>query len=665
MKKYTKEISIIILMVFAVEIFVFNFASIKSLFYNEHINVSEENINLSGITYDEQKKEYKVVELDNYIEIVNINKKIKNLYLNINTTKRDYKITLNYTDDAFDSYNRKAIFETSLDYIISNNIEKTKYIELEFTGKTKSIKLNTNLEKFSYFTIDKISFNKIRPLFFSEYRVLILIIISIFIYSFFKVNIFRDKIKEKNKNQNRILITACAMFLLLSLIIYNNAKYDYTQYNYRDLYGKVYVDALIEKKYTILDNLIPRLEKIENVYDASVMYKDEMFFRMVMDTSYYNGNIYMYFGVFPALIQAVYKNVTGNYLFHSTLTMIIYIITVIYMVKLIKKIITKYFPDTSFGLSLLLILFFLFNSRLFLMIYKTSFYDMLILFGVFFSIFGLYHFLLGTEKNKKLHYFIGSLSLALAVSCRPTTILISIIPLILIFKDLKLNKKLWIYYLTPYVIIGSLLTWFNYIRFGNIFEFGQHYQMTIISMQDLGIRWYAIKNGIWSYLLSFPNIIPTFPFVINSSSLPMHMTFYFNTDTFGGILPMTIIGYLLFYFPFVSKNIFKENKKIFYMIISTIVIGLLLVAINSNIGGSTNRYTTEFTWLFLIGITLFILYLVNYDKNFKGKAFKVLSLILILISIFINLMITFDDKNNTKGVVIDNALYYKVKSLFQ
>jgi len=98
------------------------------------------------------------------------------------------------------------------------------------------------------------------------------------------------------------------------------------------------------------------------------------------------------------------------------------------------------------------------------------------------------------EITKKTFIFaaLGSLLGALAFGCRPTIALgnLMVIPLLVTFiHRRKLSPAQWCYTALcalPYVAVAAGLMWYNNARFGDPFEFGQSYQMTVADQTQYG-----------------------------------------------------------------------------------------------------------------------------------------------------------------------------------
>jgi hypothetical protein len=181
------------------------------------------------------------------------------------------------------------------------------------------------------------------------------------------------------------------------------------------------------------------------------------------------------------------------------------------------------------------------------------------------------------SKHKYLYLFIACLSLSLAVACRPTQLLSSLIILPVILKDfiknLK-NKKDIVKNIVavgaPYLTVGIALMYYNYIRFGSIFEFGSSYQLTINDMSNLSNRFMTIGMGIVCSLFSIPYFLPNFPFVQVHNNLLTFYGYYYIENMMGGLFAMVPICLFIFGIFKVWKR--TDNKELLHFIITFIVV---------------------------------------------------------------------------------------------
>ena len=265
MKKFIKIILVPFIISIFLEIFIFNFRSIESHFYKE-INVFD-NIVYHNINKNDDGTVIISDINDNYIEIKNINKKIKNIKLDI--TGKNYTDYFYYKISAQDEAN-KYYFDLP-QRLIYPAMEKSKYVSLNLSGKSKNIKISfkDNKENIS-FKINNISINAKVPINFSKTRFIILLLGLITLCVIRPKSKFNEyKVNFKNKGQIFIIIlTLIGVLSSLFYVIKNvnpqlKSTYSYqNQHQYYELAealskGKLYLDIEPTKE----------LKDMENPYD--------------------------------------------------------------------------------------------------------------------------------------------------------------------------------------------------------------------------------------------------------------------------------------------------------------------------------------------------------------------------------------------------------------
>lgn len=163
----------------------------------------------------------------------------------------------------------------------------------------------------------------------------------------------------------------------------------------------------------------------------------------------------------------------------------------------------------------------------------------------------------------------ASLFLSLSVACRPTQLLTSLVflpILIMIFiKNVKEKKDIIKNILAvaiPYLSIGIALMYYNYIRFGSIFDFGSGYQLTINDMKNLDNRLMTIGMGIVCSLFSIPNFLPNFPFMSYHNNLLTFYGYYYIENVMGGLF--AVVPICLFIFGIYKMWKRTDNKRLLY-----------------------------------------------------------------------------------------------------
>lgn len=198
---------------------------------------------------------------------------------------------------------------------------------------------------------------------------------------------------------------------------------------------------------------------------------------------------------------------------------------------------------------------------------------------------------------------------------------------------------------SPFIISDIITMYLNYVKFGNVFEFGITYQLGILDNHYSKFNIMSVINGIYAYLFRVPIFDTVFPYVFNNNSMFEYIGFYFNTTTGNGILPMSIFGLIA---PFIVKKTDQETNK---FIMVCLILGIIILCIDSMFGGSLKRYSIEFAWLFLIPMILII---IKYFKN------KKLIILFVLISCFMNFLVIFDLKYDDNIPIDNRNLYYEL-----
>lgn len=283
------------------------------------------------------------------------------------------------------------------------------------------------------------------------------------------------------------------------------------------------------------------LKKLDNPYNPQLRDENEVEFRW--DHAYYNKHYYMYFGIVPVILVFLpYRLVMGKALTTFRATQLFTLLIIIGLFWLFEFIRRKFFPKMNEWISMLLWTAFSLAS-VWYFVSAPAMYCTAISSAVGMMIWSFYFYFRAVYDditfNKGILYaIIGAVLGALSFGCRPSIALGNIvaIPLFCIFikkynvtrKELKKIVCIFI----PYVIIGTLLMLYNYVRFDNPLEFGQAYQLTIADQQNYSIfsnmGLIKIYNGLHTMFLQSNSMTESFPYI-----------------SFGGVLaefPIYIVG---------------------------------------------------------------------------------------------------------------------------
>jgi len=543
-----KNLLIIFLIVVGLEIALFNFNSFRILNNNSKQEYTQEDFD-----YVQNEGEEDLI----YIKIENVNTEIKTLHLELDTFEPvDYQLL--YTDKTSSNLRDLPAKKYIEDY------ENSKYIPCYLSGESQTI----GIKVFSSFAnIEKVTINEKIPFHFSISRVAVLYGIIVFIYLLKTQEIFKIPFSKKNFSQELILLIVLFVFILLIFII--------TQYNSNleeeyDFYSKDFVHALSKGQIYLETEPSEKLINLENPYDDGERIENGLRrgSDFLWDTAYYNGKYYVYFGILPAILMLPYHLITGEYIKTLTAVLAFSILTAISLKALIKNVFDRFFKEVPFKFVVFSLIILLFGSQVLWLDGIPRFYELSIISALFFAVTGINFMFYSTEedcKHKYWYMFVSCLLLALAVACRPTQLLTSIIVLPVILKTFIQNvkekkdiAKNILAVAVPYLTVGILLMYYNYIRFGSILEFGASYQLTINDMSNLGNRFMTLGMGIVCSLFSIPAFLPNFPFMIYHNNLLTFYGYYYIENVMGGLFAMVPICLFIFGFYKVWKR--TDNK---------------------------------------------------------------------------------------------------------
>ncbi len=281
-----------------------------------------------------------------------------------------------------------------------------------------------------------------------------------------------------------------ALFIIISLAcilpMALNPVYNGENPQWRNQY-EVLTERILEGHIDMGYEVDPVLAEMENPYDPAA--RKEAGATYHWDHAFYNNQYFMYFGVVPVfLLFLPYRVITGSPLttYHATQVFVLLIILAVFV--LFWKLAKRLFATVPYsvvicmaaGISVLSIWY---------SIGAPALYCTAITGGICLEVWSIFFFIDAiffskSEKRLLLEAILGGLCGALAFGCRPSTACANLAVAVLLipfFRKHGFNKKRVgqvFLILLPYVIVCLGLMYYNKIRFGSPFEFGQAYQIT-------------------------------------------------------------------------------------------------------------------------------------------------------------------------------------------
>lgn len=318
------------------------------------------------------------------------------------------------------------------------------------------------------------------------------------------------------------LVTLLACIAPMDMLpLWNGEKPDHR--NQYELMAENLLEGRIYFDYGDEENLL----ELENPYDPEERSKARVFYHW--DHAFYNGRYYMYFGVVPVILTFLpYRVITGESLTTFHATQLYTALTVAGIFLLFDMLAKRYFKKLPYFVFLALCVAFSVMS-VWYAIAEPALYCTAITAALALEVWSLYFFFravyIESKETKQLIFAgIGALLGALVFGCRPTIALanILVLPMLATFLrqrkvTLKLLGKLLLTAM-PYVVVAIGLMAYNHARFGDPFEFGQKYQLTVADQSRYqvaldGKSMLRVVNGTMENFFTRKNIQLYFPYL--------------------------------------------------------------------------------------------------------------------------------------------------------
>lgn len=618
------------------ELFLFNYRHFESLQYKEFkvTNVEaalatekRENLTFLSNRVSSKNREYT-------LEIKGINRKINNIYIDASYTfhpKKKMEVTIEATDEANEYYFRLPT------RMLVPNVGETKYMRLHLRGKTEKLKLifaspKEEIGEDAVLKINEITFNKPVPLSLYLVRPLFLALFFTFLSMVFPSSKWwKIQLDFKNKKQKFVILGVVALEVLyltctvVSNAVWLNNKADAAQVEYHHL------AYALKKRQFHLDIPVPEtLKKMNNPYDREARRRafagtGEYY---LWDYAYYNEKYYVYFGVVPAILVYIPASfVCGDFGFPNFLYIYLFgILTVVATYLLLKEVVSRYFKKIPLLLFLLLWLFAVNAIQLPYIFHRAEFYSIPIITALFFTITGLFLWLSSTRGDKlnTKRMVVGSICMALVAGCRPQFLVGSFFCFPIFYDTWKrkeiLSKKSFkatLLFCLPYILVGICLMYYNYARFGSVFDFGANYNLTTNDMTKRGFVFARIPLGLYTYLFEPLRLTTAFPFMEPSGIDTQYLGRTISERFLGGAMSVHIL--LLFSLFLPKFKMYFKNKRLYQVAMMSNIFALLILVMDTQMAGILPRYLADFMWLLVMSTLLIIASIYSTIREEKLK----------------------------------------------
>ena len=624
------------------ECFLFNtkaYSDNKEVFqYNDFIT---ESISSDGVI-----ESNKIILKNKQCVYINTdNKNYDNLYLDFNNEDMNLYINI------FELKNGSTEYSFKKYVLIDPQYDAFGYISLDDMENVKTLKIEFDIDDSRYLNnqtkplvvVTAIGFNEYFPLVINPFR-LGLIFGALLIGFNFKKMFISNKVKEDTtiyqKLEKIVLLGGASLFIIFIIqALFNNSayfiKYDelflggtssnniYYQQFVAYLKGQLHLDVPVDEG----------LLSISNPYDPSKRAGLEV----LWDHAFYKGKYYSYYGhapiylvMFPIYLVSGY--VPSN-LFILQLGVLFSIFAFLLAALQVIKLFIKKINAPILVLTLIAMVFgsFLLTNNTYE--YGGMIYRIPYAYANGFLFLTIYLFLKGyrAQKFRFLYFLFTGFSVVFLILSRPleAIYLILFAPLIVkLIKEGLENKKQLLIDWAPglgAILVGAILVCImNYVRFENIFEFGEHYQLTVTDCRNNSLDIEGVLPTLYHYFLQAPENDKINHLLIYREAKERFDIHPYNTLSVGLLFaPITAFVILI---PYIWQK--EDGWYIRAFIISSPLVVFFVAFINYCFAGVCPRYLNDFApWATLAGA---LVALKALEKD-NGKHFIVPSFISVIL----------------------------------
>lgn len=638
-KKYL--IPCFLLISFLTELFLFNYKHWQTLRNHEIIPAQ---ITLGDAYIPNGDATYLPGDGDYSIMIPDLDLDLKSVYFNITLYGTDSTLPTassiyQYVTDAGHSFEYALPVKD-----LWSNQPRSCYYTYHLYGNCTGMRFVPNLPSCSAISID-ICLNPVIPLSFSLLRMAGLFLVLCFLY------IFRPSSRIYDVSYLKISTPLRGMMLVFLFLIHIavfwklvglDPDYTWNIPEHHKQYQKL-AEAFRENSVALLEEPAEAFQSMVNPYDLD--YREDILIRdnatYLWDTVYFNGKYYVYFGVVPVLLfYFPYHVLTGGTLPNHIAVFFALTLLLIGIIGALHEIIKKWFPRLSLGTWFLTTEIFLLGSNLIYMAKRPDLYHVPIVTGLAMGMLGLWCFLRADEKDHiSLKYLsAGSLLTALTAGCRPQLLLFMVFPVVLFGKYLfskdfykkKNGRQAILAAAIPILAVAAFLMYYNYVRFGSVFDFGASYNLTTNDMRYRGWVWGRIPLGIFVYLLEPMSLLTEFPFTKALYTTTQYMGVTIQEYTPGGIFATHLFAWLAFPALFLRKNLDTAHRLPCILSISSLLSASVILVADTEMSGILWRYFNDFS-LFIMLAALLSVWIIFCMKKMTNPSVRKWLIILLLV----------------------------------
>ena len=437
----------------------------------------------------------------------------------------------------------------------------------------------------------------------------------IFIYSFRLGRVYFD-----NRKKSHVIALALCILLTIgtTFLVYKTDEFELVDYPF---YNTSEVDDIFALKFDAMKKGLPYLdlpaeeglESLNNIYDYTERSAAKVYYRW--DYAYKDGHYYCYFGATPVLLfYYPFWFITGcvpSYNLALGLAGTMAATGIIFGYLAIAK---RYIRRKKLLPYLLSVPVVCASSQMFYeMLYPMKYYlpALCALAGLGFAVFfGFTAVSSKKDKTAAVLYALSGISLALCAGARPVTAMGAAVMLPAFFGVLA-DKKHTVggkavkasAFALPVIAGIIMMLAYNNFRFGNPFDFGENYQLTISNISSLKVDITLLPVSVFYYFFQPFSMSPTFPYFKMIAYPIDNYEIFRNIELNAGIMniPFFLAGLLLVWgtLTFVRKGHPGRTARIEFSAYALVTLAVTFVIAWFDFcrGCTAVRYTADFAFI--------------------------------------------------------------------
>ena len=509
-------------LILLLECFMFNATA-----YSENKQTkSFDNFITEGITSTGEVKEHKIILKTKQVFFVNTNKNdYDNMYLRFDNDDMNLYVNI------FSKKEGSSDYEFMTYYLIDPTIDAYGYMPLKEMGEVESLKIELDIDASRYLNtdqmptiiIDRVEFDSYFPLIINPLRIGLIFGAVLLVVNFKKLFISKVVNEEQafyQRIEKAILWSGVILFVLFVVrALALNSTY-FVKYDELYLGGtssnNIYyqqLDAYIKGQLHLDVPTNSALSALENPYDPGQRGGIEY----LWDHAFYNGKYYCYYGHAPIYLVMLPVYWISRYVPTNLFVLQLGVLFSIFAFLLAAVQVFKLFIKKTNHLFVILTLISIAFGSLLLtnntyeyggMVYRIPY-----AYANGFLFLTIYLFIKGyyADKKRYLYFAFAGLSLVFIILSRPleAIYLLLFIPIIIkMIRNKERSKKQKLIDYIPaisVVFIGAVIICvMNAVRFGNILEFGEHYQLTVTDCTKNHLSLDGVLPTIFHYFAKAP-----------------------------------------------------------------------------------------------------------------------------------------------------------------